>query len=315
MSRPLLEYHSLEDGELNRLWYEENDPRARDAFRIRWWLGGDPIAGKDLFAEYHNLIYHRCLERGVLTEDEHERVHRATVDRVVAEFPADPIAKFEDFLLPFVDRAIDELEKDREGAPPKDDAAAREAVDGVLGDGSDASRLVRAWIAGEPLEADDAGFDAALDKLKDVVRALDGDAVAARHPLICVEKPPPSKLDPSVALPHFEGRQILTWAADPTAMSKREHQHLEWRRACRERCVGARLVLRRLRALHGGEVPPWPDVQPELDDALQKENPPVPQVEIRTGTSAPSGGGGKGVAAAVVIGVVLLVVVVVLVTR
>lgn len=315
MSRPLLEYHSLEDGELNRLWYEENDPRARDAFRIRWWLGGDPIAGKDLIAEYHNSMYHRCLENGVLTEAGHERVHRATVDRVVAEFPADPMEKFEEFLVPFIDRAIAELQKERPAAERKDDAAAKAAVEAVLADGDAASTLVRGWIAGEKQDADDAAYDAALEKLKAIVVALDGEAAAAHHPLVCTEMPPPSKLDPSVALPHFEGRQIMTWAADAASMSKREHQHIEWRRACRERSVGARLVLRRLRALYGGDVPPLPDVTPELDDLLQKENPAVPQVEMRTGTAAPTGGGGKGVAAAVIIGVVLLVIVVVVVTR
>ena len=39
MPRSLADYHSLEDGDLNRLWYEEQDPRARDAFLLRWWLG------------------------------------------------------------------------------------------------------------------------------------------------------------------------------------------------------------------------------------------------------------------------------------
>ena len=41
--------------------------RLRDAFRLRWWLGGDTIAGRDLLAEYHTLFAHRCFERGVLT--------------------------------------------------------------------------------------------------------------------------------------------------------------------------------------------------------------------------------------------------------
>jgi len=308
MSRPLLEYHSLEDGELNRLWYEENDPRARDAFRIRWWLGGDPIAGKDLLAEYHNMLYHMCLERGVLTEDGHEKVFNATVDAVVSEFPADPIAKFEDFLVPFIDRAIDRVSADLPKPEEKDDAAAKAVVDAALAEGDPASTLLRAWIDGAALDQDDATFEASLDKLKGIVKALDGEAAAGHHPLVCVDVPPPSKLDPSVALPHFEGKQVLTWAAQPDSMSKREHQHLEWRGPCRERCTGARLLLRRLRGLYGGDVLPLPNVQPELGDALQKENPAVPQVEIRTGTET-SSGGGKGVVAAVVIGIVIVVVV------
>ncbi len=315
MSRPLLEYHSLEDGELNRLWYEENDPRARDAFRLRWWLGGDPIAGKDLFAEYHNLLYHRCLERNVLPEDDHVAVFRRSVETIVSEFPSEPIAKFEDLFLPHVDRALDDFLRNRPRPATLDAAEAKRRVDAILDEGGEAGALVRAWVAGEKPDAGDAVYERAFALLQKIVLALDGPDAKQLQPIIRTEKPPPSKLDPSVALPHFEARQLFTFAAHDDDLSKREHQHLEWRQACRERGLGTRMVLRRLRQLYGGPVPDLPFVSPELADLFQKENPDIPAVGPATSAGSGSRGSGRGTMAAVIIAVVLIAIALVAVLR
>lgn len=276
MGRPLEEYHALEDGELNRLWYEEQDPRARDAFRLRWWMGGDPIAGKDLFDEYHDLVYRRCLERHVLLEEEIERVFRSAVDKAVDRFPSEPIPKFEDFLLPLVDEAIDEILAGgpKRGAVPEEEAraAVEKALAGEEGD------LLRRWIEHGEVDGDEEALGKAWAAMGRLVEALWGEEAAGRHPVVAVPEPPPRKLDPSVAVPHFTVRQILLWAAASENLSKQERDHLEWDTPCRERCVGARELLRRLRALFGKEAPPPPSVSPELKDRLNRENPRIPPI-------------------------------------
>ena len=276
MSLSLLDYHSLEDGELNRLWYEENDPRARDAFRTRWWLGGDPIAGNDLLTEYHTLMYHRCIERGVLAEEHQLRVFRRSVEIVVAEFPSDPIAKFEDFFLPVVDRAIDEVQNDV--APPTSTDAA--AVDAALDGLGDRGALLREWAESGAKEKSDADHAALLEAAKELLRALDGDA-ATNHPLVRTDEPPPSKLDESVAVPHFGAGPLFRYAFDE-GLSKRENEHIEWCQPCRERCVGALLLLRRVRP---SRPPALPKVSPQFEQILQEENPAIPSVDPSRGAA------------------------------
>jgi predicted RNA polymerase sigma factor len=73
----------------------------------RWWLGGDPVAGKDLLSHYHTAFMHRCYERGVLAEEHMTRAFRGAVKALVEGYPADPIPEFEKVWLPFVDRGVD----------------------------------------------------------------------------------------------------------------------------------------------------------------------------------------------------------------
>lgn len=311
MARSLLDYHFLEDGELNRLWYEENDARARDAFMQRWWLGGDPVAGKDILSHYHTPFMHRCYERGVLAEEHMTRVFRSAVKLLVAEFPADPIEKFEDVWLPFVDRAITGLEKEIAGpsnapaAEQKKKLEATLAAEGARGD------LFRRWLETGALDANEAACEELLDTTKRVLAALDGEG-ARNHPLVRTPEPEPSKLDPSVAVPHFHAKPLFQFAFQGGTLSKRENEHIDWCQPCRQRCLGALLVLRRMRGLLGGSIPNLPDISPEFDQILQSESPGVPVIDPNKKRSKDSSQGGSRnliVMAIVVIAVIAIAVI------
>lgn len=295
MPLSLLDYHSLEDGELNRLWYEENDPRARDAFRTRWWVGGDPIAGKDLLSEYHNLFMHRCFERGLLAEEYQLKAFRNAVALFVAEFPAEPILKLEETLAPFIDRAIDQAQ--REIPPPVERTAAEEKA--LLGEAlkkhAAAGDLLLAWAGQGTVPADEATATAMLRAAQDVLTRLDGATVAGHHPLVRTAEPPPSRLDESVAVPHFHAQPLFLYAAQGGTLSKRENDHIEWCQPCRQRCVGALLLLRRMRRALGGEVPPLPPVAPEFDQILQEENPGIPVIDDSKGVADPRSSGARSI--------------------
>lgn len=311
MSISLLDYHSLEDGELNRLWYEENDPRARDAFRLRWWLGGDTIAGRDLLAEYHTLFAHRCFERGVLTEEDQLEAFREAVRRLVAGFPADPIPKFEDAWLPFVDRAIDETTRRVavKAWPAADEDRAR--IEAALAELGDDGAHLRAWAEGRPPELADDAWESVLASARSLIERLDGADVAKAHPLVAVDEPPPSKLDESVAVPHYGAAPLFRYASQSGQLGKREDAHNEWCQPCRQRCVGALLLLRRLRRAFGGEPPPLPAVSPEFDQILQKDDPGVPTIDDSARARDDQGGGSKTgmiVTALIVVAVIVLVV-------
>lgn len=293
MSLPLLDYHSLEDGELNRLWYEENDPRARDAFRLRWWLGGDTVAGRDLLAEYHTDFMHRCFGRGVQCEEDQLETFRIAVKHLVADFPADPIPKFEEFLLPMVDRGIDATLKSLTVAEETSAAEDRTAIDAALSElGDDGARL-RKWCEGTAPELDPQGWEALLVAARALITKLDGAEAAMAHPLVRIEEPPPSKLDESVAVPHYGAEPLFRYAIGGGKLGKREDAHNEWCQPCRQRCVGALLLMNRMRRALGGTIATLPDVSPEFDSILQKDDPGVPVIDPSKRTQKVEGSGSK----------------------
>ena len=309
---PLLDYHSLEDGELNRLWYEENDPRARDAFMQRWWLGGDPVAGKDLLSHYHTLFIHRCFERGVLTEELQLETFRRAAKALVDDWPADPIAKFEDVFLPFVDRAIDETRAGMVTAEERGADESRALVEKTLDELGETGDLVRAWLkdGADAVSGGDEAFDKILDGCQKMLTALDGEA-AQNHPLVCVPEPPPSKLDESVAVPHYGAAPLFRFASGGGQLSKREMQHNEWCQPCRQRCIGALLFQNRMRELLGGEPFGLPEISPEFDQTLQEDSPGIPEIDPSKQTQTGDGkSGGKGamIAVLVVLGLVAAIV-------
>lgn len=315
MPYSLSDYHFLEDGELNRLWYEENDPRARDAFMQRWWLGGDPVAGKDLLSHYHTPFMHRCYERGILAEDHMAKVFRDAVSALVKDYPADPIPKFEDVWLPFVDRAID-------GHAPALGASTAAARDGqkakleaALASGGAPAAHLREWLATGAAERSAEDFESLLEFTKKVLVALDGDA-ARNHPLVRTPEPEPSKLDESVAVPHFGAKPLFQFAFQGGTLTKRENQHIEWCQPCRQRCLGALLFLRRMRDVLGGTPPALPEISPEFDQILQSESPGIPAPDAgRKAKGGKSGGGAAKLIAAVVVAVAVIVALVLFLKR
>lgn len=313
MARSLLDYHFLEDGDLNRLWYEENDARARDAFQIRWWIGTeskspDVVAGKDLLANYHTLFYQRCLERGVLAEDHVREVYRSASKLLVAEFPADPIEKFEDVYLRFADRGIDDV-LGRIGGPSKAPASEqkKKLEDALIAAGARGER-VREWITSGATARGEEEFAAILDTVKELLRALDGKG-ADDHPLVRTEEPEPSKLDPSVAVPHFHAKPPLVYAFSNGTLGKREDEHIDWCQPCRERCVGALIALRRFRSLLGGEAPKLPAMSPHFAQLLEAEPLGIPTPQAGNAKKAESSGGNKGLLVGVVVVVIVAAIV------
>jgi hypothetical protein len=305
MTRSLLDYHFLEDGELNRLWYEENDERARDAFQIRWWIGtesksADVVAGKDLLANYHTLFLRRCLEQGIYAEDHVTEVFRAAAKLLVAEFPADPIEKFEDLWLTFVDRGIAAAKQ--KFAPPASGSPAEQKakLEKALADAGAEGQRVRDWLASGNKNQGEPEFAKLLTTMQNILRALDG-AAAENHPLIRTAEPEPSKLDPSVAVPHFHAKPLFDYAFQGGSLSKRENEHIDWCQPCRERCLGALLALRRLRQLLGGELPALPAVSPHFDQLLQAEAIGIPVIDTSKAKTNETKAGGKGAMVVVVL--------------
>lgn len=303
MPTSLLDYHFLEDGELNRLWYEENDPRARDAFMQRWWLGGDPVAGKDLLSHYHTLFMHRCYSKGILAEEHMAKVFRAAVRLLVTEYPADPIEKFEDVWIPFVDRAIDATKGEIATPSTAPIAEQKKKIEESLRASGAHGELVREWLTSGTAARSEAECENLLDAVKQLLIALDGEA-AKNHPIVRTPEPEPSKLDPSVAVPHFHAQPLFQYAFAGGTLTKRENEHIDWCQPCRQRCLGALLVLRRMREILGGDVPKLPEISPEFDQILQSESPGVPKIDASKRTKKAESGGSK---TGLIIGVLLVV--------
>lgn len=299
MSRPLLEYHSLEDGDLNRLWYEEQDPRARDAFLLRWWLGGDPIAGKDLLSHYHSFIAHRCCERGVVAEKHQLEVFRDAVRTLLAEFPAEPIEAFENVLAPHVDRALGSAVP-RLGIGAGVEPARWQAALAAAGKQSAAAAdyAARGAAAVAPAEAPDT-----FAALVALARAACGEQ-AANHPLVRTPEPPAQQVDESLASAHLTAAEVLAAGEGANGVSAGRAKHLEWCRPCRERSAGALLALRALRQASGAAAPPLPAVAPEFDAELQAAfqevapKSPVQRASGRPAASAPAASAGAPAAKA-----------------
>jgi hypothetical protein len=297
MPRDLLEYHALEDGELNRLWYEEQDPRARDAFQLRWWLGGDPIGGKDLVSNYHTLILHRCFEAGLLLESQVVEVVKLAVPPLVANFPGDAIARFEDVLMPHVEKAIATVRGAHPAMQGANGADFRARVEQALSSGGAGGKTVHDWINHGAEDRSDADWATALDALRAALPTIYGPAAATQHPLAVTEVPKKKAVDASVTTQHLTPRQIFNWAQRSGDVSAAEKKELEWCRPCRELSQGALLFLRDVRRSFGGTLPDLPAVSPQQDAdmsaAFQAVAPEVPK-PVATATSTGGGGGGKG---------------------
>lgn len=316
MARSLLDYHFLEDGELNRLWYEENDARARDAFQIRWWIGTeskspDVVAGKDLLANYHTHFLRRCMERGVLAEDHVLEVYRSATKSLVAEFPADPIEKFEDVYLKFADRGIDDVRTRITGPSNAPVAEQKKKLEESLAAAGARGERVREWLASGATARSEEDFTEMLDTVKDLLRALDGPG-AADHPLVRTEEPEPSKLDPSVAVPHFHAKPPFVFAFQGGTLSKREDEHIDWCQPCRQRCVGALLVLRRFRQLLGGELPGLPAVSPHFEQLIEAEALGIPAPDATKTKKTEATGSNKGMLVGIVIAVIAIAIAIVI---
>lgn len=313
MARSLLDYHFLEDGELNRLWYEENDARARDAFQIRWWIGTeskspDVVAGKDLLANYHTLFYQRCLERGVLAEDHVLEVYRSATKALVSEFPADPIEKFEDVYLAFADRGIDDVLSRIHGPSKAPPAEQKKKLEDALAAAGARGARVREWLDTGATARGEEEFAEILATVKDLLRTLDG-AGADDHPLVRTAEPEPSKLDPSVAVPHFHAKPPLVYAFQDATLGKREDEHIDWCQPCRQRCVGALLALRRFRALLGGKAPKLPAMSPHFAQLIEAESLGIPAPDAGKGAKQEAAGGNKGLLVGIVVVVIVAAIV------
>ncbi|MBK6938701.1 MAG: hypothetical protein IPH13_00640 [Planctomycetes bacterium] len=296
MPRDLLEYHALEDGELNRLWYEEQDPRARDAFQLRWWLGGDPIGGKDLLSNYHSLILHRCFEAGLLLESQAVEVVKLAIPPLVANFPGDAIARFEDVLMPHVTKAIAAVRAATPSMLEPSGAEFRARVEQALASGA-GGKTVHDWINHGAEDRSDSDWSTALDALRAALPAIYGPAAATQHPLAVTEVPKKKAVDASVTTQHLTARQIFNWAQRSGDVTATEKKEIEWCRPCRELCQGALLFLRDVRKSFGGTLPDLPQVSPQLDAdlaaAFQAVAPEVPK-PVATKSTGGGGGGGKG---------------------
>lgn len=297
MPRDLLEYHALEDGELNRLWYEEQDPRARDAFQLRWWLGGDPIGGKDLVSNYHTLILHRCFEAGLLLEAQIVEVMKLAIPPLVANFPGDAIARFEDVLMPHVTKAIASIRASNPSMLEPSGAEFRARVEQALAAAGPAGKTIHDWINHGAEDRTDADWAAAQDALRQALPAIYGPSATTQHPLAVTEVPKKKAVDASVTTQHLTARQIFNWAQRSGDVSAAEKKEVEWCRPCRELCHGTLLFLRDVRRSFGGTMPDLPPVSPQQDAdmaaAFQAVAPEVPK-PVATKSTGGDGGGSKG---------------------
>jgi hypothetical protein len=225
---------------------------------------------------------------------------------LVAEYPADPIEKFEDVWLPFVERAAEAVAREI-GAPSKAPPAEQKKILEAALDAEGArGQALRAWLTKGTLDDDPEAVEDMLEAAKRTLKALDGDA-ATNHPLVRTPEPEPSKLDPSVAVPHFGAGPLFLYAYQGGTLTKRENEHIDWCQPCRQRCLGALLVLRRFRTLLGGALPNLPEISPEFDQNLQSESPGVPKIDAdRRNRKGERDGGAKRTWIAVVAVVAVL---------